>query len=42
VSWLSLAEVQQQMEPAYRVRVTDAFADRALVRIYDGVDLVLN
>lgn len=40
VSWLSVEEIQQQMDPAYLVRVTDAFADRPLARIHDGVHLV--
>jgi hypothetical protein len=28
------------MDPAYVVRVTDAFADIASARVHDGVDLV--
>jgi 8-oxo-dGTP diphosphatase len=36
VRWLSIEEIRQRMDPAYVVRVTDAFADRA----HDGVNLV--
>lgn len=40
VSWLSVEEIRRQMDPAYLVRVTDAFTDSASARIHNGVDLV--
>lgn len=40
VSWLSVEELRQQMDPAYLVRVTDAFGGEAPARIHNGVDLV--
>jgi ADP-ribose pyrophosphatase YjhB (NUDIX family) len=40
VRWLSIEEIRQRMDPAYIVRVTDAFADRASARSHDGVNLV--
>jgi 8-oxo-dGTP diphosphatase len=40
VRWLSIEEIRHRMDPAYVVRVTDAFADRASARVHDGVNLV--
>ncbi|MGH3982132.1 MAG: NUDIX hydrolase [Pseudonocardiaceae bacterium] len=40
VHWFSINQIRQHMDPAYIVRVTDAFADRASARIHDGVNLV--
>jgi len=40
VRWLTIEEVRQRMDPAYVVRVTDAFADRASARVHDGINLV--
>jgi 8-oxo-dGTP diphosphatase len=40
VHWLTVEEIRKRMDPAYVVRVTDAFADRASARIHDGVNLV--
>ncbi len=39
VQWLTLDEVREHMDPAYVVRVTDAFADTAAARVHDGVNL---
>lgn len=38
--WLGVEEIRQHMDPAYVVRVTDAFAEGAPARVHDGVDLV--
>lgn len=38
--WLRIDQIRQQMDPAYVVRVTDAFAAGASARVHDGVDLV--
>jgi 8-oxo-dGTP diphosphatase len=40
VSWLTIEQIQQHMDPAYVIRVTDAFADQASARVHDGVNLV--
>lgn len=40
VRWLTIEEIRQRMDPAYVVRVTDAFADRASARAHDGVNLI--
>ena len=40
VRWLSIEEIRQRMDPAYVVRVTDAFADHASARAHDGVNLM--
>lgn len=40
VRWLSLDEIHEYMDPAYVVRITDAFADAASTRVHDGVNLV--
>lgn len=40
VRWLSIDQIRQHMDPAYVVRVTDAFAEEAPARIHDGIDLV--
>jgi ADP-ribose pyrophosphatase YjhB (NUDIX family) len=40
VHWLTIEEIRQRMDPAYVVRITDAFSDRASARIHDGVNLV--
>jgi hypothetical protein len=40
VRWLSIDEIRRQMDPAYVVRVTDAFAERASARVHDGVNLM--
>ena len=40
VRWLSVEEIRQRMDPAYVVRVTDAFADLASARVHDGVKLM--
>jgi mutator protein MutT len=38
--WMSLAEVCAAMEPAYAIRVTDAFELAARTRSHDGVNLI--
>jgi hypothetical protein len=38
--WLSIDQIRQCMDPAYSVRVTDAFAEGAAARVHDGVKLV--
>lgn len=40
VHWLTIEEIRRRMDPAYVIRVIDAFADRASARIHDGVNLV--
>jgi 8-oxo-dGTP diphosphatase len=40
VRWLSIDQIQQHMDPAYVVRVTDAFSEEAAARVHDGIDLV--
>jgi ADP-ribose pyrophosphatase YjhB (NUDIX family) len=39
VSWLTVEQIRQYMDPAYVIRVTDAFADKASARVHDGVNL---
>ncbi|MCA1707250.1 MAG: NUDIX domain-containing protein [Actinobacteria bacterium] len=38
--WLSIDQIRQCMDPAYIVRVTDAFAEGAAARVHDGVKLM--
>ena len=40
VRWLTIEQIRQRMDPAYVVRVIDAFADRASARVHDGINLV--
>jgi 8-oxo-dGTP pyrophosphatase MutT (NUDIX family) len=40
VRWLSIDQIEQHIDPAYVVRVTDAFAEGAAARVHDGIDLV--
>jgi ADP-ribose pyrophosphatase YjhB (NUDIX family) len=40
VSWLTIEQIRQHMDPAYVVRVTDAFTDEAPARVHDGVNLM--
>lgn len=40
VRWADPADVPNLMDPAYAVRVTDAFSELTSVRIHDGVQLV--
>jgi 8-oxo-dGTP diphosphatase len=40
VRWMSREEVQSAMNPAYAVRVLDAFDDDAHSRVHDGIDLL--
>jgi 8-oxo-dGTP diphosphatase len=40
VRWFSVDQIGQHMDPAYVVRVTDAFAEGAPARVHDGIDLV--
>jgi ADP-ribose pyrophosphatase YjhB (NUDIX family) len=40
VRWLTIQEIRPRMDPAYVVRITDAFAARASARIHDGINLV--
>lgn len=42
VAWRSKSEVIRDMDPAYSVRVTDAFDPMVHVRTHDGVDLLDN
>ncbi|MCA1705979.1 MAG: hypothetical protein LC808_23045 [Actinobacteria bacterium] len=39
-SRFSRDEIHEYMDPAYVVRITDAFADEASTRVHDGVNLV--
>ncbi|MGH3963032.1 MAG: NUDIX hydrolase [Pseudonocardiaceae bacterium] len=41
VRWAELAEISDLMDPAYAVRVTDAFGDFAVTRAHDGIHLVV-
>lgn len=40
VRWVDPVEITALMDPAYAVRVTDAFGDTAVTRAHDGVQLV--
>lgn len=40
VAWLDVAEVIKRMDPAYAVRVTDAFTPDTSVRAHDGTNLI--
>jgi len=40
VRWADLTEIPDMMDPAYAVRVTDAFGDSPATRAHDGVRLV--
>lgn len=40
VRWANLTEIPDLMDPAYAVRVTDAFSDATSTRAHDGVELV--
>lgn len=40
VEWFDLSRATALMDQAYAVRVTDAFEDTAVVRAYDGIQLV--
>jgi 8-oxo-dGTP diphosphatase len=40
VSWLTMKEIHHYMDPAYVVRVTDAFVGRPSARVHDGVNLL--
>lgn len=40
VRWAEPAEIAELMDPAYAVRVTDAFGDMTVTRAHDGVQLV--
>ncbi|MDP8928443.1 MAG: NUDIX hydrolase [Actinomycetota bacterium] len=40
VRWADLAEVPRLMDPAYAVRISDAFVEPTAVRVHDGVQLV--
>jgi len=40
VRWLTREEVQDLMDPAFAIRVLDAFGDDTAVRTHDGVNLL--
>lgn len=40
IRWADLTEIPDLMDPAYAVRVTDAFGDNTFTRAHDGVRLV--
>jgi len=40
VRWVDPDEITALMDPAYAVRVTDAFGDTAVTRAHDGVQLL--
>lgn len=40
VRWMDRDEVLQLMDPAFAVRVLDAFGDQPMVRTHDGVNLL--
>lgn len=40
VRWADPAEIADLMDPAYAIRVTDAFGDSTVARAHDGVHLV--
>jgi len=40
VRWVDLDQITALMDPAYAVRVTDAFGDTAVTRAHDGVQLL--
>lgn len=40
VRWADPSEIAELMDPAYAVRVTDAFGDSTVTRAHDGIRLV--
>ena len=40
VRWADPAEITDLMDPAYAVRVTDAFGDSTATRAHDGVQVI--
>ncbi|MGH3937555.1 MAG: NUDIX domain-containing protein [Pseudonocardiaceae bacterium] len=40
IRWANLSEIPNLMDPAYAIRVTDAFGDSTATRAHDGVQLV--
>lgn len=40
VRWMDREEVQRLMDPAFAIRVLDAFGDQPMVRTHDGVNLL--
>jgi len=40
VQWASLSTVTAAMDPAYTVRITDAFEPNVHARAHDGIDLI--
>ena len=40
VRWMSLEEATRLMEPAYLVRLADAFDSEVSVRVHDGVEVL--
>ena len=40
IRWLTVGEITEHMDPAYAVRVTDAFLDSPVVRAHDGTNLI--
>ena len=42
IRWADLAEISDLMDPAYAVRVVDAFGESTVTRAHDGVRLVVS
>jgi len=40
VRWMTREEVTEMMDPAFAIRVLDAFGDSPCVRVHDGVNLL--
>lgn len=40
VRWMHRGEVQDLMDPAFAVRVLDAFGDQPMVRTHDGINVL--
>ncbi|RSM80452.1 NUDIX hydrolase [Kibdelosporangium aridum] len=40
IRWMTLDEVHELMDPAFAIRVADAFRSQAVVRSHDGVNLI--
>lgn len=40
IQWVSLANITNLMDPAFAIRVTDAFDDCTPARLHDGIQLI--
>jgi 8-oxo-dGTP pyrophosphatase MutT (NUDIX family) len=40
IQWVNLADIANLMDPAFAIRVTDAFNDYTPTRLHDGIQLI--